>query len=45
MKKINEFIRDFREDNDFSQLDVSNYLNIPRSTYGHYESRKQQSPY
>ena len=40
MKKINEIIKDFREDNDLSQQEVSKYLNIPRSTYGHYETVK-----
>ena len=41
MKTINEILRDFREDHDFSQLEVSKFLNIPRSTYGRYEARKQ----
>lgn len=37
MKCINEIIRDFREDNDLSQLEVANLLKIPRSTYARYE--------
>ena len=41
MKTINEIMRDFREDHDLSQLDVSKYLKIPRSTYSRYEARKQ----
>jgi len=41
MKTINEIMRDFREDHDLSQLEVSKFLNIPRSTYGRYEARKQ----
>lgn len=44
MKKINEIIRDFREDNDYSQLDVAKYLKIPRSTYGHYENGNSKIP-
>ena len=38
MKKINEILKDFREDNDLSQFDVAKYLKVPRSTYGHYET-------
>jgi len=45
MKTVNEILRDFREDHDLSQLEVSQFLNIPRSTYGRYESRKQQASY
>lgn len=44
MKKVNEIIRDFREDNDLSQLEVSNHLGIPRSTYGHYENGNSKIP-
>lgn len=44
MKKINNIIRDFREDHDFSQKKVSDYLGIPRSTYGHYESGNSKIP-
>ena len=44
MKKINEIIRDFREDNDLSQTEVAKYLNIPRSTYGHYETGNSKVP-
>ncbi len=44
MKKINEIIRDFREDNDFSQTEIAKYLNIPRSTYGHYETGNSKIP-
>lgn len=44
MKKMNEIIRDFREDNDYSQLEVSKYLKIPRSTYGHYENGNSKIP-
>lgn len=40
MKTINETMRDFREDHDLSQLEVAQYLNLPRSTYGRYEARK-----
>ena len=44
MKKINEIIKDFREDNDLSQVEVANYLKIPRSTYGHYETGNSKIP-
>ena len=44
MKKINELIKDFREDNDLSQMEVAKYLNIPRSTYGHYETGNSKIP-
>lgn len=44
MKKINEIIKDFREDNDLSQNEVAKYLNIPRSTYGHYETGNSKMP-
>jgi len=44
MKKINEIIKDFREDNDLSQNEVAKYLNIPRSTYGHYETGNSKIP-
>ena len=44
MKKINEIIKDFREDNDLSQIEVANYLKIPRSTYGHYETGNSKIP-
>ena len=44
MKKINEIIRDFREDNDLSQTEVAKYLKIPRSTYGHYETGNSKVP-
>lgn len=44
MKKINEILKDFREDNDFSQEDVAKYLKIPRSTYGHYETGNSKVP-
>lgn len=44
MKKINEIIKDFREDNDLSQTEVAKYLNIPRSTYGHYETGNSKIP-
>lgn len=44
MKKINEVIKDFREDNDLSQSEVAKYLKIPRSTYGHYETGNSKIP-
>ena len=44
MKKINEVIKDFREDNDLSQIEVANFLKIPRSTYGHYETGNSKIP-
>ena len=44
MKKINEILKDFREDNDLSQFDVAKYLKVPRSTYGHYETWNSKVP-
>jgi len=44
MKKINEVIKDFREDNDLSQIEVANFLKIPRSNYGHYETGNSKIP-
>lgn len=44
MKKINDLIKDFREDNDLSQMEVARYLNVPRSTYGHYETGNSKIP-
>ena len=44
MKKINEIIKDFREDNDLSQIEVASFLKIPRSTYGHYETGNSKIP-
>lgn len=44
MKKINEIVKDFREDNDLSQSEVAKHLNIPRSTYGHYETGNSKIP-
>lgn len=44
MKKVNEVIRDFREDHDLSQLEVSKCLNIPRSTYARYENGNSKIP-
>lgn len=44
MKKINEIIKDFREDNDLSQTEVASFLKIPRSTYGHYETGNSKIP-
>ncbi len=37
MKKSYEIIRDLREDNHLTQLDVANYLNMSRAAYNHYE--------
>ena len=44
MKKVNDIIRDFREDNDLTQYEVAKYLNIPRSTYGRYETGNSKIP-
>lgn len=37
MKKPFEIIRDLREDRDLKQKDVADYLEMPRTTYNHYE--------
>ena len=37
MKKVNEIIRDLREDNDFNQKDVAKVLGISQQVYSRYE--------
>lgn len=40
MKKSFEIIKKLRIDNHLTQVDVANYLNMPRATYNHYELGK-----
>lgn len=37
-------IRDLREDNDLTQQQVANYLNIRQNTYSQYETGSRQIP-
>lgn len=37
-------IRDLREDNDMTQQQVANYLNIKQNTYSQYETGNRQIP-
>lgn len=44
MKGINQLLRDFREDNEFTQQDIANYLEIGRTMYRRYESGETEIP-
>lgn len=37
-------IRDLREDNDMTQQQVADYLNIKQNTYSQYETENRQIP-
>ena len=37
-------IKDLREDNDFTQQQVADYLNIKQNTYSQYETGNRQIP-
>ena len=37
-------LKELREENNFSQKDVANYLNIKQNTYSQYETCKRQLP-
>lgn len=37
-------IKDLREDNDLTQQQVANYLNIKQNTYSQYETGSRQIP-
>ena len=37
-------IRDLREDNDMTQKQVADYLNIKQNTYSQYETESRQIP-
>ena len=37
-------IRDLREDNDYTQQQVADYLNIRQNTYSQYETGSRQLP-
>lgn len=38
-------LKDLREDNDFSQNNISQILNIKQQTYSYYENGKRTIPY
>ena len=37
-------IKDLREDNNLTQEDVANYLNVKQNTYSQYENGQRQLP-
>ena len=37
-------LKDLREDNDLTQKDVANYLQIKQNTYSQYENGQRQLP-
>ena len=37
-------IRDLREDNDYTQEEIANYLHIKQNTYSQYENGQRQLP-
>lgn len=37
-------LKDFREDNDYTQEDIAKLLNCKQNTYQQYESEKRQIP-
>lgn len=44
MKKLNERIRDLREDNDLKQSDIADYLGVTQQTYSNYETGNRDIP-
>lgn len=38
-------LKDLREDNDYNQNFISEYLNIKQQTYSYYETGKRSIPY
>lgn len=44
MKKLNEIIRDLREDNDYKQSDVAKVLGISQQVYSRYELGINEMP-
>ena len=42
--KYNERIRELREDNDYSQTQIANLLNVGQKTYSDYELGKTRLP-
>lgn len=42
--KINEILRDLREDKDLSQKEIARYLGIVQQTYSNYENGYSQIP-
>ncbi len=37
-------IKDLREDNDLTQIEIAKYLNIKQNTYSQYENGQRQIP-
>ncbi len=44
MKTLNALLRDYREDNEFTQQDIANYLEIGRTMYRRYELGETEIP-
>ncbi len=44
MKELRELIRDLREDHDFKQKMVAEYLNVSQQTYSNYENGRREIP-
>lgn len=44
MKKLNNLIKELRENNDLTQKTLSSYLNISRQAYSNYENGKREIP-
>lgn len=44
MKELHELLKELREDHDFTQQHIANYLSIYREQYFKYESGKQELP-
>lgn len=44
MKKLNEILRDLREDNDIKQETIAKYLGVTQQTYSNYENGHREVP-
>ena len=44
MKELRELIRDLREDHDFKQKEIAEYLNVSQQTYSNYENGRREIP-
>lgn len=44
MKELRELIRDLREDHDYRQKAVAEYLNVSQQTYSNYENGRREIP-
>ncbi len=44
MKELRELIRDLREDHDYKQKQIAEYLNVSQQTYSNYENGRREIP-